>query len=96
MQDWGIHANIDPMTSLAKLLPHIVTTLPYVQIALSIILIGVILLQDTGSSVGGVLGGGDGGGLYHTRRGFERFIFITTIVVAILFALSALAAVLVK
>jgi protein translocase SecG subunit len=84
------------MTSLASLAPYIVSVLPYIQIALSIILVGVILLQETGSGVGGVLGGGDGGGLYHTRRGFEKFLFITTIVIAVLFSLSALLAILVK
>jgi len=82
--------------SFANLLPQIVTILPYIQIALSIILIGIILLQQTDAGVGGVLGGGDGGGLYHTRRGFEKFLFITTIVIAVLFALSALIAILIK
>ena len=84
------------MTSLAKLLAHIVTMLPYIQITLSIILIGLILLQESDSSVGGVLGGGDGGGLYHTRRGFEKFLFVATIVTGILFAISAGSILLVK
>ena len=77
------------MTTIANLLP-------YIQIILSIILIGSILLQQSGASVGGALGGGDGGGLYHTRRGFEKFLFGTTIVVGILFAASAFVAILVK
>lgn len=74
----------------------IATILPYIQIILSIILVAAILMQQSGAGVGGALGGGDGGGLYHTRRGFEKFLFITTIVVGILFALSALLAILVK
>jgi len=74
----------------------IATVLPYIQITLSIILIGAILLQQSGAGVGGALGGGDGGGLYHTRRGFEKFLFVTTIVVGILFAASAFIAILVK
>ncbi|MDE2030881.1 MAG: preprotein translocase subunit SecG [Patescibacteria group bacterium] len=74
----------------------IATMLPYIQIILSIILVVTILLQQSGSDVGGVLGGGDGGGLYHTRRGFEKFLFIVTIVVGILFAVSAFIAILVK
>jgi protein translocase SecG subunit len=82
--------------SFAKLLPHVIAILPYIQITLSILLIGVILLQESDAGVGGVLGGGDGGGLHHTRRGFEKFLFITTIVIAILFAISALAAILIK
>lgn len=74
----------------------IATILPYIQIILSVILIGAILLQQSGAGVGGALGGGDGGALYHTRRGFEKFLFITTIVVGILYALSAFIAILVK
>jgi protein translocase SecG subunit len=73
----------------------IATILPYIQIILSIILVAAILLQQSGAGVGGALGGGDGGGLYHTRRGFEKFLFITTIVVGILFAVSAFIAILV-
>ncbi len=74
----------------------IATVLPYIQIILSIILVGAILLQQSGAGVGGALGGGDGGGLYHTRRGFEKFLFVTTIIVGILFALSAFIAILVN
>ncbi len=78
------------------LMTIIATLLPYIQIILSVILIVAILLQQSNAGVGGALGGGDSGGLYHTRRGFEKFLFITTIVVSILFAISALVAVLVK
>lgn len=74
----------------------IVTILPYVQIILSIVLITAILIQKSGANVGGVLGGGDSDGLYTTRRGFEKFIFILTIVVSILFVLSSLASILIK
>ena len=70
--------------------------LPYIQIILSIILIVAILLQQSSASMGGVLGGGDGGGMYHTRRGFDKFLFIMTIVVGILFAVSAFIAILIK
>ncbi len=70
--------------------------LPYIQIILSIILIGAILLQQSDAGVGGVLGGGDSGGLYHTRRGFEKFLFITSIVIAVLLTASSLFAILVK
>lgn len=74
----------------------IATILPYIQIILSIILVGAILLQQSSAGLGGVLGGGDSGGLYHTRRGFEKFLFVTTIVVGILFAVSAFLAILIK
>jgi len=74
----------------------IATMLPYIQIILSIILIAAILLQQSDAGIGGALGGGDGGGLYHTRRGFEKFLFVTTIVTSVLFAASAFIAILVK
>ncbi len=74
----------------------IANILPYVQIALSVVLIAVVLLQKSGSDVGGVFGGGDGGGLYNTRRGFEKFLFAFTIIVGILFAASAFLAILIK
>jgi protein translocase SecG subunit len=74
----------------------IANILPYIQIILSIILIASILLQQSDAGVGGVLGGGDSGGLYHTRRGFEKFLFVMTIVIAILLVLSSIVAIFVK
>lgn len=71
----------------------IANILPYIQIILSLILIGAILMQQSDAGVGGVLGGGDGGGLYHTRRGFEKFLFVMSITVAILLTLSSLLAI---
>ena len=66
--------------------------LPYIQIILSVVLIATILLQRTGAQVGGAFGGGDNfSSAFHTRRGFEKGLFIVTIIVAILFAISALA-----
>ena len=65
--------------------------LPYLQIVLAIILVAAILLQQTGAAMGGAFGGSDNfSSAFHTRRGFEKTLFITTIVIAILFALSAL------
>lgn len=65
--------------------------LPYVNIILSVLLIAVILLQRTGAQIGGAFGGNDNlSSAYHTRRGSEKWLFIGTIIIAILFALSAL------
>lgn len=65
--------------------------LPYIQIVLAVILVAAILLQRTGSQVGGAFGGSDNfSSAYHTRRGFEKTLFIITIVIAILFAVMAL------
>jgi len=69
----------------------IASILPYIQIVLAVILVTSILLQRTGAQIGGAFGGSDNfSSAFHTRRGFERTLFIITIVVAILFALSAL------
>ncbi|MEX0931111.1 MAG: preprotein translocase subunit SecG [Candidatus Paceibacterota bacterium] len=64
--------------------------LPYVQIILSILLVTIILLQQRGSSLGGAFGGDNFSAAFHKRRGGELFLFQASIVVAILFVLSAL------
>ena len=65
--------------------------LPYIQIVLAVVMIAAILLQQTGAALGGAFGGSDNfSSAFHTRRGFERTLFIITIVLAILFAISAL------
>jgi protein translocase SecG subunit len=65
--------------------------LPYIQIVLSAFLIAVILIQRTGAQVGGAFGGSDNlSSAYHTRRGMEKGLFIATIIIALLFAISAL------
>lgn len=57
------------------------------QIVVSVLVIGLILLQERGSESSGLFGGGDmGGGFYQQRRGFERFTFIATIILVIVFA----------
>ena len=69
----------------------IASILPYIQIVLAVILVTAVLLQKTGSQIGGAFGGSDNfSTAYHTRRGLEKTLFIITIVVAILFAISAL------
>lgn len=64
--------------------------LPYVQMALSALLIGAVILQRTGSSLGGAFGADNFSSGFHTRRGLERTLFHATIALGILFALSAL------
>lgn len=64
-------------------------TLPYIQIALSALIIVSVLLQRTGASIGGTFGADNFSSGFHTRRGLEKSLFYTTIVLGILFALSA-------
>ncbi len=68
--------------------------LPWIQVVLSVFLIAIILLQQSSAGAGGAFGSSDGGAINHTRRGFEKLLFRTTIVVAILFVLSVFIAIL--
>lgn len=61
--------------------------LAIIQIILSLLLITAILLQNTESGLGGAFGGSDEGKVGHTRRGAEKIMFRTTIVIAIVFVL---------
>lgn len=71
--------------------------LPYIQLVLSAILIVVVLLQQSDASLGGAFGGGDSeGGVQHTRRGAEKFLFNTTIIVGILFTVTAFIALIIQ
>ncbi len=71
----------------------LIQILPWIQTVLSVLLVGVVLLQQSSAGIGGALGGGDSATTFHTRRGFERFLFIATFVIAFLFVASALFAV---
>jgi len=58
--------------------------IPVIQIILA-----VILLQERSSGMSGLFGGGGGDGYYQTRRGMEKFIFIATIIAAVIFVALA-------
>ena len=65
------------------------SALPFIQVIVSVLLSGIILLQRSGAELGGAFGGGDaGGGTLYVRRGFEKVIFVSTIVLAVVFILS--------
>lgn len=71
--------------------------LPYIQIALSVLLVAAILIQKSQAGVGGAFGGNDNFSAgFHSRRGFEQTLFYSTIVIAILFVISALLVLFVK
>jgi preprotein translocase subunit SecG len=67
--------------------------LPYIQLAVSILLIVVILFQAKGTALSAVFGGE--GNIFRTRRGFEKILFILTIVLAIIFAALGITAIIV-
>lgn len=67
------------------------TLLPYIQVVLSILLVIGILLQRSEAGLGAAFGADSMGGTRFARRGFEKFLFKATIIIAILFAVSAFA-----
>lgn len=58
------------------------------QIIVSILLMVAILMQNKGAGLGGVFGGT--GGVYMTKRGLEKKLFVATIVLAVIFILLSL------
>lgn len=63
--------------------------LPYIQIVLAVALVVSILLQQTGASLGGAFGGDNFTAGYHTRRGSEKYLFWASIILGVLFAMTA-------
>jgi preprotein translocase subunit SecG len=63
--------------------------LPIAQIVLSLLLIVGIVLQSRGASLGGAFGGDNFASTFFKRRGAEKFLFQTTVVVAVLFVVAA-------
>ena len=76
-----------------KILTHV---LPWIQVGLALLLIIAILIQQSAAGIGSLGGGNDGDSIHRTRRGFEKFVFYFTIVIAILFAASTFIAFLFK
>ena len=64
--------------------------LPWVQMIVSVALIALILFQRNEASLDAAFGGSGTGGVAHTKRGLEKTFFITTIILAILFVVSAI------
>lgn len=60
--------------------------LALIQIILGILVIALIILQSKGTGIGSTFGGDMG--FYGTKRGAERLLFITTIVVSTLFMIT--------
>ena len=83
MRPIGLCDRLSPMSVISNVLP-------YIQIAISALLIIAVLLQQSGAQNGGALGGGDtSGSVFHTRRGLEKVLFVSTIILGVLFALTS-------
>ncbi len=65
--------------------------LKIIQIVVAVLLMLAILLQNKGSAVSGVFGGG--GNVYMTKRGFDKFLVYATIVLVVIFFGLSLAAI---
>jgi len=75
----------------------LIAILPYIQIALSILLVVAVLVQKSEAGVGGSFGGSDNFNAgFHSRRGLEQKLFYFTIAVAILFVVSSLLVLILK
>ena len=68
------------------------TILAVIQIVVSVLLIGAILLQQRGTGLSATFGGE--GNVYRTKRGLEKVIFVATIVLTVLFFGVALVSIL--
>lgn len=66
-----------------------ISILLILQIAVPILLIICVLLQQRGTALGSAFGG-SGGGFYSKRRGAEQKIFIATIVLGALFIILSI------
>ncbi|MBY0328563.1 preprotein translocase subunit SecG [Patescibacteria group bacterium] len=67
-----------------------VTTLHSIQIIVAIVLVALILLQRPSNDASSMPVGGDSSSFSHTKRGAERFFFVLTIVLAVVFAAVSL------
>lgn len=59
-----------------------------IQIVIAGLLVATILFQQRGTGLSAAFGGE--GGVYFKKRGAEKVIFIATIVLAVIFILSAI------
>jgi len=64
--------------------------LPWIQVVLAIIVVGAVLLQERGASLGGAFGASEGS-IHYERRGFERTLFKITAFIAVAFVVSVFA-----
>lgn len=64
------------------------------QAVVAVLLMLAILMQSRGAGLGNIFGGG--GGVYLTKRGLEKKLFIATVVLVVIFLLLSLGVFFVK
>lgn len=67
---------------------NLINVIKISQLVISIVLVGFILIQSKGKGLAS--GVGDAFGMYRSRRGVEKLIFILTIVFSILIVVNSL------
>jgi protein translocase SecG subunit len=58
------------------------------QIIISVLLMAAILFQQRGTGSSAIMGGASAS--YYTKRGFEKILFVSTIVLVVLFVATAI------
>ena len=74
----------------------IASIFPWIQIVVSVLLIVSVLLQQSEAGLGGTFGGDNSMSGFHTKRGFEKVLFISSIVLGTLFLISTVLALLIR
>ena len=64
------------------------TALSIIQIVVSVALVVAILLQVKGGGLGGILGQSDS--VFRTKRGIEKWLFLGTIVLVVIFVILSI------
>lgn len=73
---------------------NLIRLIQIAQIVLAVLLMVAILLQSRGTGLSGIFGGASS--IYRTKRGIEKTLFYSTIVLAVLFFGTALATLFLK
>ncbi len=68
----------------------LVNLMPWIQAILAMLLVVLVLIQQGEGNLGSAFGGDETGGPSHKKRGFEKTIFTTTIIVACLFVAAVI------
>ncbi|MFY9815025.1 MAG: preprotein translocase subunit SecG [Dehalococcoidales bacterium] len=64
------------------------TTLDIAQIVIAVALVTAILFQIKGGGLGGIFGQSDS--VYRTKRGIDRWLFLGTIVLTVIFVILSM------
>jgi preprotein translocase subunit SecG len=64
------------------------TALSIIQIVVSVALVVAILLQVKGGGLGGIFGQSDS--VFRTKRGIEKWLFLGTIVLVVIFVILSM------